>query len=177
MDKKARTRHRESAGIGGTHILDRSITREYSSAYDAYTDLSEYTVNVRGVIVADFMPSRIILNPVTTAWELTTLSFVLDWFLNVGQALNALSFLALNDRYTASQGFSVTGRRTGSRTTTWKPTYSGTTVQEVEQNWEVLSRKPCYISKIPLPKVRLDGAKVVDLIALAWQAVGKLIRR
>lgn len=31
------------------------------------------------------------VNPFTTAWELTTLSFVVDWFLNVGDVISALT--------------------------------------------------------------------------------------
>lgn len=37
------------------------------------------------------MIGQVGLNPLTTAWELTTLSFVVDWFVNFGDYLNAVS--------------------------------------------------------------------------------------
>lgn len=37
------------------------------------------------------MIGQIGLNPLTTAWELTSLSFVVDWFINFGDYLNAVS--------------------------------------------------------------------------------------
>lgn len=37
------------------------------------------------------MIGQVGLNPLTTAWELTTLSFVADWFINFGDYLNAVS--------------------------------------------------------------------------------------
>jgi hypothetical protein len=62
-------------------------------------------------VAALIKPAQFIVDPLQTAWELTPYSFVLDWVLNVGDALAATKLKYLASAYTASQGAkSVTTR-------------------------------------------------------------------
>lgn len=57
------------------------------------------TADHRCLIKRSYSPENLIeslidvlgLNPIATAWELTTLSFVVDWFVNIGDLITAIS--------------------------------------------------------------------------------------
>lgn len=132
-------------------------------------------VGTRGSIVADIEPPKLAFNPVTTAWELVTLSFVVDWFLDVGQWLEGLSFLAIERQYVAAIGYHEEIKKTvvttsvvpaAGYTYSWYP-YS-------EWTGSVTWRDPATVPLLPLISVRLNAFKVYDLVALAVQ---RFIRR
>lgn len=67
--------------------------------FDAYAE-SKYKMTetfkwadklfIKDCLVQDLLTDRIGFDPVVTAWELTRLSFVVDWFVNVGDWLQAM---------------------------------------------------------------------------------------
>lgn len=61
--------------------------------------------SLRGSVTGLIKPSKFILDPYKTAWELVPYSFVLDWVYNVGIALDAMSFLRSASAWSASKGF------------------------------------------------------------------------
>lgn len=144
-------------------------------------DQTIYNLSVRGSVVADFVPSKIILNPVTTAWELVSYSFVIDWILNVGAALNALSFLTVNPLYTASYGYHLDIERNVSCTTSARN--GATLISSTYDNFlykermTFKERHPCYVSPFPQVSLDLSTLKVIDLIALLTTAISRLTRR
>lgn len=57
-----------------------------------YTEKCEFEVVYRGWAASEFADDgRVSFDPLVTAYEVTTLSFVLDWFLDVGTWLEAIS--------------------------------------------------------------------------------------
>jgi hypothetical protein len=128
-------------------------------------------VGVRGSVCADIIPPSITLDADVTIWEKTKLSFVVDWVINVGQALNALHFLATTTKYTAASGLrfvldapiSVSGVVESGDVALWD--VSGTASYRYEYN----VRTPTSVPWFPVPKLNLDPLKVIDLISIVSQ--------
>jgi hypothetical protein len=170
---EGRKRFRESAGQTDQHQSVVDYTKTFVWGTLTNTVSATTTVGVRGVVVAEIEPPRFIFNPIITGWELTRLSFVVDWVLNVGKFLESLSFLTLQRDYVSAGGLQVknewtmTSSYTGSSgfTGDWKYVTAGT---------ETLTRRyPMPVSKLPLLKLQLDAYKVFDLVALFTQALRK----
>lgn len=187
FDKKQRTRVKERTGFSRTHTVDDSkpLGGVFAGVRAVTDDITEYEINIRGSVIADFMPSRIRLNPVVTAWELVPFSFVLDWFVNVGQALEALSFLALSDKYTAATGIHVKMTRTFGYSSVqpadsihWENQFH-TNVGEVSvtEVTEYSERRNVAVSTLPPRRINLDGFKVMDLVALAVGSARRMLSR
>lgn len=173
LNEKQLQRSKDRVGKSIVFQIDRSTVTNLFSSVDTYSDITTVTINARGSVIADFAPSRVILNPITSAWELTTLSFVIDWFINVGSALNSLSFLAVTDKYTACMGVSVTAERIGQLSVVWHNGVLGVSEQEVHQSWSVFRRQPCTVPTVPMRTLNLDGFKVLDLLALLFQRISR----
>lgn len=135
------------------------------------TTAYQYSIGLRGSVAADIEPPRIQLNPLATAWEVTKLSFVIDWIVNVGQFLDGLSFLALQREYTAAAGMAVKLESEQSSSVSWLNGSYGTWLTSSEQQAQLVVRIPSSVSTIPLTKLRLNAFKVLDLVALFVQAV------
>lgn len=180
-DAQQRTRLKDRTGTNLSHVSDASFSNIFSTYREDIEDITEFEVGVRGSVITDFMPNKISINPIVTAWELVPYSFVIDWFMSVGSALNALSFLALNDLYTASIGYYLGATRTISVSA--EPVNGFTMVSEnlsdftCTEKWELRMRKPVRISSTPHIRVNLDEFKVADLFALLAQLVFRLSRR
>lgn len=135
---------------------------------------STVEVSYRGTVFADIEPPKIQLNPVTTAWEATKLSFVVDWVVNVGQALEALSFLALVRKGYAANGINVKweldGQLDGYTLKNGCSIWNGhTPTTNVSHHGEYTYREPTQLSLKPFYHLNLDAFKVLDLIALVKQ--------
>lgn len=123
-------------------------------------------------------------DPLVTAWELVPFSFVLDWFVNVGEALAAFSPFA-----TGSLAF-ATLKVTEIETIT----LSGTSyANDIPSHWSMVSSTPCSselqiiteLSERSLPgitpnlgfNINLDGFKIADLAALWFTRNRTFMRR
>jgi hypothetical protein len=168
-----RTRYSEKAG-------DTSVSTEYKDS--VYTSVSydllvkkviRTEVGIRGSVVADIEVPKLIINPVTTLWELTTLSFVVDWFLTVGKSLEAASFLATQTDYSAAAGYRVRVERTlSTELMKLKSTCVASTIwQESQCVASLVVRQPCAIPIIPHLALRLNSSKIIDLLAIIVQRV------
>lgn len=135
----------------------------------------DYKLSLRGSVVADIEIPNFSFNPVLTAWELLKFSFVIDWFIGVGQALSALSFLTFTTNYAAAGGMRLDCTLT--HTTTVSP-LPGFIINQFRRSAEtkayLISRVPTSVSSIPQLKVKLNVSKIIDLLALLAQA---LLRR
>jgi hypothetical protein len=170
FDKK-RTRFSERSGYSTTHVVDLSEVIENAETIWTKSWTDTYEISVRGNVSADFSPARWQFNPFVTAWETIPYSFVVDWFVHIGQALEATSFLVFADAYYASTGYHVSVTRdydveyvdnpSGSDT----GTYYGRVSVRGTGSWT--NRTPTSVSFSPLTEIRLDGWKIMDLIALA----------
>lgn len=172
--EKRRTRVKERGGGDITHVDDNSYTVSGGHTLSV-SDVTTYEIMGRCSIIADFTPSRIQINPVVTAWEIVPYSFVLDWFLNIGSALEALSFLYLNNKYTSSVGARIDVTREVSIIPSaglpvWQSGfYSNFGDISVNESWVLKGRVPRSVQYLPYWGVDLSPFKVLDLIALMFQ--------
>lgn len=158
-------------------VIEQDLTHSIRSGTVGIDFLRVSTLNwslgSRGVVTADIRPPKLQTNFVVTAWELTTFSFVVDWFINVGQWLEALSFAAITTKYSASSGIglklqaSATSTHTGisgSRASccTGVTGFSGSATSE----GIYLLRTPSPVPFLPQVELRLDAFKIADLVAI-----------
>lgn len=98
-----RKRFQERSGAKSSFTRSKVVQNwNWSTSSGTIIRIDQVNVSVQGMVVADIAPPRIHFNPVKTGWELITLSFIVDWFINVGQWIDAMSFLAIQTGYTAS---------------------------------------------------------------------------
>lgn len=143
------------------------------------TGLKEHSLQPSACVVADIEPPKLAFNPLVTGWELATLSFVVDRFVNVSQYLESLSFLALATTWTGSVSYRYDMKSEQKVTTlVWNSPWSGTYVQNGEAACTVMVRHPMNQLPIhPLVKVRLDlamGLDIVELVAQRFKAPRKV---
>jgi len=113
-------------------------------------------------------------DPAVTAWELVPFSFVLDWFVNIGEAIAAFSPFATGTLAFAT--LTVTERETVSLT-------GSAFAQDIPEHWSLVRNTPAMseFSLISETKIRslptnvtpnlgfdvaLDAFKITDLVAL-----------
>lgn len=168
-ERRSRYREQKGASLSGTYY-DSSVVTSSNLVHLDEVSVS-WSVNVRGTVVSDIEVPDFQFNPVTTAWEVTRLSFVVDWLLNVGQALEAASFLLKSKHHVAGGGFRADFSLTGTRT--HQSANFGRVVYNNTGNWQaeatLIERVPMTVSALPRMKLRLDEYKIIDLIALVAQ--------
>lgn len=98
-----RKRFQERSGAKASSTRSKVVQSwNWSTSSGTIIRIDQINVSVQGMVVADIAPPRVHFNPVKTGWELITLSFIVDWFINVGQWIDAMSFLAIQTGYAAS---------------------------------------------------------------------------
>lgn len=167
-DSRKRYSERCGRSYSITDYTDQAVNFSSSDLTRTVTDV--FNISLRGSVSADIQPPRLQFNPVATGWELVPYSFVLDWIVNVGQAIDSASFLANSANYSASAGYAVTLTRDYSlNLNSFNTGYSGTIWQTGTSIATLTRRKPLRVSPTPYVNVRLDGTKVMDLVALVYQ--------
>jgi hypothetical protein len=166
-----RKRMRESAGYSytGTHTDTANSTSD-GITRNVTTDFT-WVANARGVVIADIDVPDFQFNLLTTAWEVTRLSFVVDWLLNVGQALEATSFLLKVKDYKACGGYRIDFSISGTESLVSKGSnISASTSGSWNGTARYIKRLPMTVGIVPHIKLRLDTWKVLDLLSLLRQA-------
>jgi hypothetical protein len=166
----SRKRYSERAGTSYTKVLDTSYEVDTPDYTFSISRTETYNVSVRGSVVADIDPPSFAFNPVTSAWELTKLSFVVDWLINVGQALEAMSFLVYSSNHQAGYGYQIQRNVESSGSITANKgagTYQAAFNDASSTRWTM--RAPASVKTIPQIKLRLDDWKAFDLLALVQQ--------
>lgn len=162
-----RKRFKESIGSNTSTTVERIEPIVWGSGTRNLRIVDTVEVGVRGTVVADIDPPDFSFNPVITSWELFTFSFVIDWVVNVGQFLEALSFIALSSNHVAAGGLNVKlNRFVHIQDIEWAPRYGGSQAAEATCNAELTIRHPTTVPLRPLSKLRLDAFKIMDLVAL-----------
>lgn len=169
----ARVRHSQRSGDQWSFIEESEWVDELylSNIRKKITD--RFTVSVRGSVIADIAVPQFQFNPLQTAWEIIPYSFVVDWLLSVGSALQAISFMAYVRQYQASTGYRITCQRSFlSEVDKWNfEGYSGYNSQQGTCTAELSVRTPCSIPFTPRFSVKMNAWKVADLLALILQRI------
>lgn len=128
----------------------------------------------RGTVAAKYKPSAVVFNPALTAWELMTFSFVIDWIIAIGQWIESLSFLAVQQEHFAAGGYYITATGIGHVSNlSWLDSpysdrsYGGHLWSNCNSYAYIKRRVPTSVSLIPQMEIDLDLPKVLDLVALA----------
>lgn len=179
---KARSgvRKRSSTYSGSGSFNDPRVRRDTSGSYRI--EIGTYWSLPTGYTFADFAS----LNPISWAWELTTLSFVVDWFVNIGQCIQNWEnyFIYRNKFQGGYMTYSLKERR---EETTYflRPVvytyWSGGCPMDSTQDHTKYYR--CYstfivadrqtFSSVPMPsgprvKVNLNANRLLDAASLMW---------
>jgi hypothetical protein len=136
------------------------------------------SVSLRGSVVADIEVPAFQFNPLQAAWEIIPLSFVVDWFVNVGKTLNALSFSNLVKGYAASTGVKVHVERSyvTNIVSLASPYISGGYEQTASSEADYEMRQPRRLQlTVPQFMTRMNGFKALDLVLLVMQRFRKFI--
>jgi hypothetical protein len=170
----ARERFKERAGFSHSY-QERNLHVNSDPWYGVIETqtITDYEVSVRGNVVADIQPPKFGFNPITTGWELVRFSFIIDWFIQVGKALEAGSFLLLASKYYAAGGYHMK-QKVDTRRECVAPDSQMTSVIDTVNTVQELTYTRRHPTKIPLTpqlNVRLDIDKIRDLVALLGQAV------
>lgn len=171
-----RTRYRQAKGITVSGSWNDYVESTSSGIIAGISTDVTWSGNLRGTVVADIDIPDFQFNPVTTGWEVVRLSFVVDWLLNVGQALEASSFLLKAKNHKAGGGYKFDFELLYANNLVGT---TGSTVCHAQHGSAsgtatVISRIPMSVSALPRMKLRLNEWKVLDLLALAGQ---KLLQR
>lgn len=164
-----RSRYRETKGFTDSGFYSDSVNTGTNPTINISNSIS-WTINMRGTVVADIDVPDFQFNPITTAWEVTRLSFVVDWLLNVGQALEAASFLLMAKSHKACGGVKIDFVLEGNTSLVTKGTLTScTSTGTWEGTGSYVERVPMSVSALPRIKLRLNEYKIIDLIALIAQ--------
>jgi hypothetical protein len=157
----------ERSGYSISQSSSSSSSLKWSAGYIDCESTTVTESSIRGAIAAEFRPSRVTLDPINTAWELIPYSFVVDWFLGVGNALATSKLLMLAKAHTASIGVKSVSTRTSNVTCRPDPgdemTYNDSYVgicTEVQRTPTAIQIRPAFTGRI------LDGNLLLDLRAL-----------
>jgi len=167
-------RSRRSERAGHKQTWSETVTNISSDSRRDITDTitTTYEVSLRGSVVADIEPIGLQINPLTTAWELVRFSFVVDWFINVGASLAAISFFFMNTGYVSAGGIYIKATTRHDRTSVAKTgNYFANSVGYVDSESVYQTRKPSPINYFPQLRLRVDDFKIFDLVSLVLQAL------
>jgi hypothetical protein len=171
--------HRQSDIVTGrvtasSIIHPNESTHLHNFGYGGYTQnvWEEYSIRVRGSAALKGHFDGFVFNPFLTAWELITYSFVVDWFVGIGQWIAALSALVLSSENTTAGGFLARCDRVVTSSDVWED--ANHVCAELWCNstsWcEYVVRTPHPTPLFPQIRVDLNFMKILDLVALLVQA-------
>lgn len=143
----------------------------YSNIHLVTTTTIDRSVKTNGHVAAEKVSSVLNINPVATAWELVRFSFVIDWVINVGQAIQVGTFLLTTDKYTASVGaYAELTKHVRDEFTPIQTIPGSTWLVEgyIDTLYTVKTgiRRPTKLTAVPQFELRLNTFKVIDLIGL-----------
>jgi hypothetical protein len=169
----------------------RNSERVFQKSEDTWTEVEESangyfyfeskrvvkrSISLTGSVIADITIPKLQANPILTAWELVPLSFVVDWFVSVGKALAAASFLTFQTDYSASGGYKIEldvhwSRKPVNYPVTGSVTqvYGGTDEQYFDLEINLERRHPCNVPLTPHLTLNLNTLKILDLVGLVIQ--------
>lgn len=152
-----------------------TVTTVVNGIIQTTTTKSEtISLSGNGKVIGDLEVAALQWNAAATAWELFRFSFVIDWLIGVGNALQVNTFLATARDYSASYGGQVLWTRNIVQAhgpidddATYSYTASGLTNLTYETEYRV--RVPTTLDRLPQVELKISALKIVDLVALLIQ--------
>lgn len=178
--KKTRKVFTSAAAQAVEEVNARSPARSLGNPYFD----NEYKVHVTGTIShqvsisGEITPYRVQLDPAKTAWELVPYSFVLDWFLSVGDWIDSVRLTESGLAYFASYSTKTELTRELEFVSTPKDGWNGFWSIDHSLTGVTIQRLPMELDVLK-PGVRndLSPAKVLDMLALAFQPISRHAKR
>lgn len=168
---------RERSTVTLSDTLNKTRTTTDSSRQYVVVETLSYTHKVRGWAGA-FVPyqSAIAVDPIRTAYELTTLSFVMDWFFDFGTWLEAVSPFAVGELLGSTASVQTVSSYTQEVSWTGINGFVGsasavTWTKDTKKyaRWPQGATLPGYFP-------RLNAARVTDAVALVYSISRTLFR-
>lgn len=163
------------AGFSTTHTV--STSGSYSNVANIlgnYTSVT-YEINYLGYGRSLMRPPSFGGNLAVTAYEIVPFSFVLDWFLDIGQKIALLASGALDADFVSHYGVKVQAQLS-SNTSVWVANTSNDAIHMDNADASALSfatllyRRAHTPSVTPNFQISLDTFKVADIIAMVINA-------
>lgn len=140
--------------------------------YDLSVDLN-VNVSARGNVYSKYAPAAFRVMPLTTAWELIPLSFVIDWFFSVGDALTRVEAYVEFPDLISSGGYyldySINAKADNFQLSGWSGNFNCT----ARGNGWAKGRHPASSSPNVKFNPHLGIAELIDLLAIARQLLSK----
>lgn len=109
------------------------------------------------------------INPFSTAWELVPLSFVIDWFVNIGDVITSLTGIDYSIESKATYSFKVSG------SCYWQHPDSGATVTLTADAYERIVINPkTHVDFVFEPDLNL--VRKFDALALMWGPISQKLK-
>lgn len=163
--------YKERTGRSLTYS-EHTKTPMESDRYDLYVDLN-VNVSARGNVYSKHAPAAFRVMPLTTAWELIPLSFVIDWFFSVGDALTRLEGYVEFPDLMSSGGYYLDYNINVVTTDFRLSTVSGPFKCTATGHGWAKGRHPASSSPNVKFNPHLGIAELIDLLAIARQLLFK----
>lgn len=144
-----------------------------------------YRRSVHAAVILEAIIDDIIeIDPIVTAWEVVPFSFILDWFINVGDVLQAYSPFATENLLGActttrdeiiTSCICVPGTY-GNPSSGWYYAPNNNQVYELETAKVTITRAPASPSATLSFNVKLNEAKLVDLASIFIAGWAKILK-
>ncbi|DAD50705.1 TPA_asm: maturation protein [ssRNA phage SRR6960799_30] len=163
--------YKERTGRSLTYS-EHTKTQMGGGVYDLSVDLN-VNVSARGNVYSKYAPAAFRVMPLTTAWELIPLSFIIDWFFSVGDALTRIEAYVEFPDLICSGGYyldySINARADNFRLSGWTGSLNCTATGH---GW-AKGRNPASSSPNVKFNPHLGIAELIDLLAIARQLLFK----
>ena len=168
------SRHKGHARGQTSHSVSRIVEDSECAYWRNQTIVSDSVeVALSGCVVADIAVPTLTINPIQTGWELIPFSFVIDWFVNVGKTITALSVLNSSTNIVSACGYRLTLERFMERKSYPHPPYwkSGTLHEVGKCTGSLTVRSPCSIPIFPQFDMRINPTRITDAVCLILQCL------
>lgn len=169
-------RERATQTLSGT--LEKQLLLDSPTASQMFTEQLTYTYTIRGWAASEIkFQNRVTLDPIRTAYELIPFSFVLDWFLDYGSYIEAISPFGNGNLLGTCASVKIEYTRTLHYEKIRKgPHTGGCSGLLSTRNVRSYERFPYGVS-LPGLNPRLNLARVTDAVALATSILISANRR
>lgn len=166
---------------GQSFGLSNQITGIYPSdgAISAtYHRFDTVMVSAHSSVLAKMAGPRLNANVMLTTWELIPYSFVIDWFLGVQRALNALQAVQLHPEAVSWNGYRVDINFTGFADVVAQPGWTASADMTSGGSYSVVKRWSDPSTNLkPQFNLHLNSWKVLDLYTMISRAIERSLSR